>query len=347
MKFSHRSTLGTGSLFCLLLLVFVNSAQAQDKSDDAPVKIQSTLISVPAIVSDREGRYIGGLKAGDFKLFEDKVEQPIAFFEATEEPLNVALLIDTSRSTTRILDEIKDSAMDFLRELRPQDRAMIVAFDYDVHVLAPLTNNRKALERAIREAEIGDMVGTVLRDAVIEVTHRHFKGVNGRKAVVLLTDGKDHRSGISEEELLSEAAESGAMIYTIYYETGMGAGFQRRGRFRFPREGRARDGRGERRRERMNERNEMAVDFLTELADVSAGRFYTSSAEDLRDTFRSIAGELRHQYQLGFYPDTEKLDGKPHSLKVIVSRSGAVVRARRSYTAAPRADQPQNRFQRQ
>lgn len=355
MKSSHRSTGGIRFLsLCLILFVCATSIQAQDKSqdksDDTPVRIQSTLISVPAIVSDREGRYIAGLKAGEFKLYEDGIEQQIAFFEATEEPINVALLIDTSRSTTRILDEIKDSAMDFLRELRPQDRAMIVAFDYDVHVLSPLTNNRKTLERAIREAEIGEMVGTVLRDAVIEVTHRQFKKVDGRKAVVLLTDGKDHRSNISEEELLSEAAESGAMIYTIYYET-MGAGL-RRGRG-FPRQdggGRRRERRFPRRdnnperderRERRAQRNETAVKFLTELADVSAGRFYTSSADDLRDTFGSIADELRHQYHLGFYPDSEKLDGKPHSIKVKVSRSGAVVRARRNYTAA-RADRPRN-----
>jgi VWFA-related protein len=351
MKSGHSSISGIRYLLiCLVLFVCVIPTQAQsksqDKSDDTPVRIQSTLISVPAIVSDREDRYIAGLKAGDFKLYEDGIEQQIAFFEATEEPINVALLIDTSRSTTRVLDEIKDSAMDFLRELRPQDRAMIVAFDYDVHVLAPLTNNRKTLERAISEAEIGEMVGTVLRDAVIEVTHRHFKTVDGRKAVVLLTDGKDHQSRISEEDLLSEATESGAMIYPIYYET-MGAGFRRRGRFQFPRDGGGGGRRRERRfprrddnparderRERRAQRNETAIDFLTELAQVSAGRFYTSSADDLRDTFGSIADELRHQYQLGFYPDAEKLDGKPHSIKVTVSRSGAVVRARRSYTSA-------------
>jgi len=336
-------------LCSFILFVCANGAQAQDKSDDAPVKIQTTVISVPVIVSDRDGRYIANLKAADFKLYEDGREREIAFFEATEEPVSVALLIDTSRSTTKILDEIKDSAIDFLRELRPRDRAMIVSFDYDVHVLSPLTDNRKSLERAVRDAKIGEYIGTKLRDAVIEVTRHHFRKVEGRKAIILLTDGKDFQSQIAEDELLSEAAESGAMIYTIYYETGMGGGFRRGGRFPFPRNRRNDDGRRRRfpfgdtqlqqqdRRDRRMQRNEDAVSFLTELADVSAGRFSTSRAGNLKDTFSSITGELRHQYQLGFYPDTE--DGKRHSLKVTVSRAGAVVRARRSYTAAG-ADQP-------
>lgn len=330
-------------LICFFLLVCVGVARSQEKSDETPIKIQATLISVPVIVSDRDGRYIAGLRNKDFKLYEDGVEREIAFFEATEEPISIALLIDTSRSTTKVLDEIKDAAGDFLREMRPQDRAMIVAFDYDVHVLSALTSDRKMLERAIRDAEIGQYIGTKLRDAVTEVTRRHFKTVEGRKAIILLTDGKDFQSRISEDELLAESAESGAMIYTIYYETGMGGAFRRGGRFPFPRNRRDDVGRRRRfpysemppqqsdRRTRRIQRNEDAVSFLTELAEVSAGRFYTSTTDDLRDTFRSIADELRHQYQLGFYPDAEKLDGSRHTLKVTVSRTGAVVRARRSY----------------
>ena len=320
-----------------LLLAFsvgTVASLSQKASNDDTIKVRTTLVSVPAVVSDRQERYIAGLKAADFKLYEDGIEQSISFFETTEEPLNVAVLLDTSLSTRPVLDDIKKSAKDFIKELRPKDRAMVLSFDYDVHPLNSLTSDHKALEHAIKSAEIGHRAGTVLRDAVAEVVNREFKTVSGRKAIVVLTDGKDHGSRVTENDLLDAAAESGAMIYSVYYNTGLfqngrGAGGNRRGRWGrpFPRV------QGGRRRERMERRNDDAREFLGALADVSAGRFYESEVTDLKKTFKLIAEELRHQYQLGFYPDNKKLDGQVHTLRVQVLRPDVAVRARRSYTA--------------
>jgi len=321
------------------------TASAQKASNDDPIKVRTTLVTVPAVVSDRQDRHIAGLKAADFKLYEDGVEQPISFFENTEEPLNVAVLLDTSLSTFAVLEDIKKSAKDFIKELRPKDRAMVLSFDYGVHPLSSLTSDHKALESAIKSADIGRRAGTVLRDAVAEVVNREFKTVSGRKAIVVLTDGKDHGSRVAEDELLDAAAESGAMIYSVYYDTGLGRGAGRFGRGPWGRPRRAfpdspadtAQGRGGRRRERMERKNEDAREFLGKLADVSAGHFYESEVTDLKKTFKLIAEELRHQYQLGFYPDNSKLDGKVHALRVQVLRPGVAVRARRSYTAV-RAD---------
>ena len=317
------------------------STSVQGQQTDTPIRVQTTLVSVPAIVSDRQGRYISGLKLEDFKLYQDQIEQTIAVFEASEEPLNIALLLDTSRSTEQVLDDIKKDAADFLKELRPQDRAMVISFDYDVHVLSGLTPDRKALERAIKNARIGEQVGTVLRDAVAAVIERHFKRVDGRKAIILLTDGKDVGSGIAEQGLLDEAAESGAMIYTVFFETTFirrgwidPLTFPRRrvwvGRDRFP----PQKPRGEERRRRVEMKNQEAVNFLTDLSEVSAGRFYSSQVSDLKKTFKLVTEELRHQYRLGFYPDRSKADGQRHVLRVQVNNPDAVVRARRSYQAA-------------
>jgi len=324
------------------------STLAQGKQTDTPIKVQTTLVSVPVIVSDREGRYISGLKLEDFKLYQDRIEQPISVFDAAEEPLNIALLLDTSRSTEQVLGDIKKAAANFLKELRPQDRAMVISFDYDVHLLTGLTSDRKVLERAIEGSRIGEQFGTTLRDAVAEVVERRFKRVDGRKAIILLTDGKDFGSRIDEQDLFDEAAESGAMIYPIFFETGS---LRRGGNgpppFPFPRGGR-RGGWGrqnpfppvqrrqpnERRRERVEMKNEEAMSFLTKLADVSAGRFYSSKVGDLKKTFSLVAEELRHQYRLGFYPDNSKIDGNRHTLRVEVTAPDAVVRARRSYQAA-------------
>jgi VWFA-related protein len=331
----------TALAICLSLagLVCTGTPYAQEKPGDTPIKVQTTLVSVPVIVSDRSGRYVSGLRLNDFKLYEDRIEQRIAIFESAEEPINVALLLDTSRSTIPVLDNIKKEATSFLKELRPQDRAMVMSFDYDIHLLAPLTSDRKRIERAIRDASIGERVGTTLRDAVADVIEHEFKRVDGRKAIILLTDGKDVGSQIPEDLLLDEAAESGAMIYSVFYETGMQRGF---GRDRWP-DGRGRWGRrgrfpltgqmGNQRRQRVEMRNEQARNFLTDLSEASAGHFYSSEVSDLQQTFKLIAEELRHQYRLGYYPDGSKADGLRHMLRVEVNSAGAVVRARRSYQA--------------
>lgn len=344
-----------------LCLFFTNSffvaAQKQNQpvrqEQDEPIKLGSTLVSVPVIVSDRNGRYMSGLKMENFTLYRDGAKQPIAFFSAEEEPIHVALLLDTSKSTRNILDEIKDRAKNFLKQLRPQDQAMIVSFDYQVHVLTGVTSERKTLERAIQNAEIGEYVGTTLRDAVYEVEEHHFKKINGRKAIILLTDGKDHGSQVSTDDLMEASAESDAMIYSIFYATknpNLDPGFDRfprrrrdgfdppmnRGRRRFPFEfapssQRQFPGRAQR-RERMERQNQMAEEFLEELSEVSAGRFYQSDVSDLQKNFALIADELRHQYRIGFYPDGERKEGTTHKLRVEVSRAEMVVRARRSYT---------------
>src|SRR4051794_25846153 len=105
-----------------VLALTISLVTAQDKGANETIKVDTKLVSVPAVVSDRNGRYIPGLTRSDFKLFQDGVEQKIEFFAATEEPINVALLIDTSQSTRPVLDDIKDSARAFLKLLRPSDR---------------------------------------------------------------------------------------------------------------------------------------------------------------------------------------------------------------------------------
>ena len=155
------------------------------------IKVDSNLVSVPVIVSDREGRYIPNLTVDQFKLFDNSSEQKITYFDAADEPLNVALMLDTSRSTEGALDDIKKAAQNFIKELRPQDRAMIVSFDYAVHILSNLTSDRKILENSIKQAKVGGTFGTTLNDAVSLVSTKEFKTVTGRKAIILLSDGQD------------------------------------------------------------------------------------------------------------------------------------------------------------
>lgn len=345
----------------LAIIAFSTFAFAQTQpADDEIIKVETTLVSVPVIVSDRNGRYISNLKAKDFTVYENGVKQNIDFFAPTEEPLNVALLIDTSRSTEPILDDIKTAAIEFINQLQPRDRATIVSFDYEPHVLTVLTSNKNELTQAVEYAEIGEYVGTTLRDAVLETINNTFADVKGRKAIILMTDGKDARSQVSIEELMRSTEESDTMIYSIFYQTGGGMNRQnnrrinrqndrfpqRRGGIvndRFPDERRFPDddyGRGfpnrrqQQRNQRVSEKNAEAEEFLQSLSDSTAGRYYRSEVEDLNDTFSSIIGELRYQYRLGFYPpETSGNENNEISreIRVQVARPDAVVRARRNY----------------
>ncbi len=117
---------------------------AQDKPDNDVIKVETRLVSVPVIVSDRDGRYIPGLTVRDFAILQDGVEQKIEFFGATDEPLTIALLIDTSHSTRPVLDDIKDAARSLLKLLGPKDQAMIVTFDRTTNILVPLTSDQES-----------------------------------------------------------------------------------------------------------------------------------------------------------------------------------------------------------
>jgi VWFA-related protein len=327
-----------------VLLAFI-TIRGQDPQPVDVIKVYSNLVSVPVIVSDRQGRYIPGLRREDFKLYDNNTQQTLSFFDAAEEPLNVLILLDTSRSTQGVLDDIQKAAKNFLKELRPQDRAMIVCFDYRIHRLSKLTSDRKVLEEAIKQAAVGEFVGTVLNDVVMESLAQDLKSINGRKAIILLTDGEDAGSRVARDDLIAYASEADAMIYSIYYAPSGPRGFGRdrpfrglggilggRGprRDRFP----PRPGPGpDPRRQTPEERAESAKEFLAKLSEVSAGRFYQSKKTDLKNTFVAIAEELRNQYRLGFYQDSLARDGTLHSLRVKVDKPDVAVRARTQYRA--------------
>ncbi|HEX5081949.1 MAG TPA: VWA domain-containing protein [Blastocatellia bacterium] len=305
-------------LFLILSFsVFVVGARAQDARRDDVIKIDTNLVSVPVVVRDRQGRYVPGLKVEDFTLYQDGVKQTISFFGAEEEQLNVALLLDSSRSAIDAMEQIRDAAQDFIRLLRPADRAMVMSFDHSARALSPLTSDRKRLQNAVDQVDIGARIGTVMRDAVIEVVEQYFAPVKGRKAIILLTDGKDFGSSISKDELLDVLEESDVMVYSVFYQTSVGSFGRRRGIWR-------RGRRGER-------ANENAIDYLELMSEVSAGRFYQNEVADLRATFNLIADELRKQYRLGYYPPDSEDGSAAHKITVKVARPDVAVRSRGNY----------------
>jgi VWFA-related protein len=343
------------------------------KPTDSPesidvIKVEANLVSVPVIVSDRMGRYVPNLKVENFKLFDGGQEQSITFFDAAEEPLNVAILLDTSLSTEHVLGKIKSAAKSFIKQLRPQDKAMIVSFDYAVHHLSRceakqtphadtqpstqtpgvkigcvnpsigLTNDHKALEKAIDQAEVGRMVGSALNDAVMRVANKDLKDLKGRKAIILLSDGLDQNSNTSIDALLDAETESDTMVYSIFYAPTMSPqllaglrfpqGIFSRRRQNDPSKDPKQDG------QRQPTPAEVGAAFLNELSEVTSGRFFKSESSNLKETFNVIAEELRNQYRLGFSPGEFKKDGSLHKLQVKVDLPDVAVRARKQYRAA-------------
>ncbi|MBK7708961.1 MAG: VWA domain-containing protein [Acidobacteria bacterium] len=319
--------------FLGIVLGFV-SAVAQTEKEET-IRVETSLVSVPVVVSDRQGRYIVGLTKADFAISVDGKPQETAFFASEEEPLRVAILLDTSRSTEGILGKIKKAAKEFVRVLGPADSAMVVSFDYDVHINSPLTSDKRQLENAIKEVEIGEIPGTVMRDAVFDSVTKRLSAATGRKAIILLTDGKDFGSYAYESELLRTLEESDVMIFPIFYETTM---MMMQQRFPMRRNGRIGDRnfpRRPRNEERVRRReeiaNERAREYLEKMSQLTAGRFYEKKDNDLNEMFLAIADELRRQYRLGFYPDETADKTVARQIKVRVNRSDVSVRSRTSF----------------
>jgi len=324
VRHSPRAFLFTAA--CLLIFLSITSARGQQEQPIDTLRIETKLVSVPVIVSDRTGHYIPGLRVQNFKLYDNDVEQKISFFDAAEEPLNVVLLLDTSRSTRGVLDDIRNAARDFLKTLRPKDRAMIVRFDKDIEQLSPLTSDRKVLEAAIKRTAVSKYFGTLLNDAVLETSKTILQPVTGRKAIILLTDGEDGGSQVGAKELLAYESEVDAMVYPIYYESFLGTGaggFLTRLRGIFSG--------SDQKTPQQKEHAAAAAAFLTKLSEVTGGRFFGGKATNLQNAFDLVARELRYQYRLGFYPAGAAQDGRLRTLKVKVDRPDVAVRSRRQY----------------
>ncbi|HLR04988.1 MAG TPA: VWA domain-containing protein [Pyrinomonadaceae bacterium] len=188
------------------------------------VRVNTTLVSIPVSVMDRDGKYIPNLRKEDFRIWEDGVEQQVAYFASTEKPFTVALLIDTSGSTRFKLQEIQDAAIAFVNQLRADDRVMIVSFNDKIRMLTSQpTNDRTLLRNAIRQTEPGD--GTRLYDAVDQVINKELNRIEGRKAIVLFTDGVDTTSKHARyEDNVRDAEELDALIYPVEYDTAADLG---------------------------------------------------------------------------------------------------------------------------
>lgn len=328
--------------------------QPQQSDDGDVIKLESTLVNIPLLVSDRSGRYIPQLSKNDFSLSEDGKEQEIASFGSEEVPFNVALLLDVSPSVQGNIEAIQDAATAFVRQLRSQDRVMVIAFDRGVHYLTDFTSNRRELEGAIRSISTGS--GTSVYEAVYDTVRRRMRAIEGRKALILFSDGEDTTSSASYDDAINVVTESDVLVYGLRYPGGAGGGnvrvdpwprnpiplpwpWPRRRRWPFFRFAESQpnmsaatpaDPQGWPRR-----RGGRGGDFMTDITAAGGGPVY--DAEKIGDLSRlasRIADELRHVYVLSYYPTNPLSNGGYRSIRVRVkNRDDIAVRHRRGYNA--------------
>jgi len=246
--------------------------------------------------TDKQGNFITDLDKGEFKIFENDKEQRIIDFYAETRSITMAILIDTSGSMQDKIREVHNAAGAFVDTIRDIDNALVIDFDDNVFLIQDLTNDHEALKEAITSTE--PLGATSLFDAM-HAAYRKIGQIDGRKAVILLSDGEDTSSQFGFKRVLNEAKTNNTIVYTI----GVGGG--------------------------SIDRN-----VLEEFAENTGGKaFFVKKADDLAEVYQRIADELGKQYYLTYSTDNDDWDGHWIKIRVESERPGVKVRARRGYFA--------------
>jgi Ca-activated chloride channel family protein len=269
------------------------------------------VVSLNVTVTDGTARYVTDLDADSFSVFEDGVKQELAYFNRTNLPIALSLLLDTSASMEDKMVTVQEAASGFAKRLRPQDLGEVLDFDSRAEVIQDFTNEPALLEKAIRQTSAGG--STSLYNAIY-IALKELKKVKAksteevrRQAIVVLSDGEDTSSLISFEEVLDLAKRSEVAIYTI----------------------------GIRGRDVNATRGFKEAEFvLKQFAQETGGRsFFPSRAEELTGVYGQISDELSSQYSIGYTPKNGKRDGSWRRIVVRVNRPNSLTRTKLGYYA--------------
>src|SRR3954463_14697837 len=297
----------TGSFIvasCLLALVALATLRAS--AQQPTFRAGTQIVSLFTTVTDAQKRLVPDLQQSAFEVFDNEKSQPLVFFQNEIQPITVMVMLDTSGSMTLTLDLLRAAAEQFALRLLPADKAKVGAFNDKIQIKgSKFMNDRDQLITDIKDLDYGN--GTRLWDA-IAASLDELKGVDGRRVVLVFTDGDDTDSrNWSLGKVIDRARAEEVMVYAIGIESTY---------FNGQRTVRTRPDSG-----------------LRKIADETGGGYFElTKTADLAPTFTRVAQELHSQYVLGFAPT--QLDGKVHKLAVRMKQQGMTARARRSYLAA-------------
>ena len=271
----------------------------------ATFKAGTSIVPVLTTVTDTQGRLVPNLEQDEFTVLDNGKPQTITLFQNETQPFTVVVMLDFSFSMTTHLDLLKQATEQFILRMLPADKGQVGAFSDKIQFSGEFTNDRDDLVAALKDLQFGNP--TRLYDA-IDASIDMLKSVEGRKIVLVFTDGDDTASRRGMGDVLDKARATETMIYAIGLESEFPIG---PGRMQ-----RTRPDRG-----------------LRKLADETGGGYFElKKTDDLGPTFSRVAQELHSQYVLGF--EAKQPDGKVHKLVVRMKRPGTTARARKSYLAA-------------
>jgi len=285
-----------------IFFCFLSIATAQD--DDDIINVDSSVVVLNATITDVNGKSITGLKQTQFKVFEDGQEQKVDFFEAEKTPFAAVILVDTSGSMEGSVSMARSAAINFLDGLRVDDMAAIYNFDSRVSLVQDFSNSRDVSEKVFDLKAAGM---TVLNDAIYKAALELSKRSEKRKAIIVLSDGADTKSGRSSDKVLKAAIAANATIYTIDMSSiNMG------GKDKF-----------------------QSQAALKNFAEKSGGIFVPApGGVAMRRAFKNVVEELGVQYTLGYQPTNQKKDGKWRAIEIRVAKPNLTIRTRKGYHAA-------------
>ena len=305
-----RSAAPLSPLLLLLLLLACaifsprgshHAAHTQD--EDEVVRVNSDLVVLNVTVTDKSGKYLHEIPRAAFKVFENGLEQTISTFSVEETPFAAALLLDSSGSMEGRLSLARAAAIRFLDGLREEDVAAIYRFDTSVEQLQDFSPGRDLPPMAFGVQAKGM---TVLNDAIVRAAIDLSKRPEKRRAIVVLSDGADTRSGASAEKALAAALAANATIYTVDLSDPRTTSIEKLS----------------------------GAGALKNFAGKSGGKYVpTPGGKALSDAFASIVEELSNQYTIGYQPTNRARDGRWRAIDIQVAREGALARTRRGYRA--------------
>lgn len=290
--------------FLIAVSLFVIVLTALGQEPQFTLKVETNLVNVPCTVTDRKGRLIANLTKDDFIIEEDGKRQEISKFARENElPLTLAILMDTSRSVLPVLPEEKETAIAFINSILTQkDLAMVVKFDKFAKVVQSFTESKRRMEDAIDSVgRTGD--GTALYDAMVLASRDHLSMESGRKAMILLTDGKDEGSSHRIKDAIFAAQQSDSVIYGISNVPERGGPY----------------GGGD------------PATLKTLSLETGGAAYFVRRPGEMKDIFDQIAEELRSQYSLAYKSTNDKRDGKFRTIKVVAKDASLTVRTRKGY----------------
>jgi VWFA-related protein len=264
-----------------------------DLGPKSSIRIDSSLVLVPVTVCDPMNRPVTGLDREHFRVFEDRVEQPVTHFAMDDEPLAIGLVFDASGSMGNKLRKARMAAAAFFKTANPEDEFFLVEFNDRPKLVTPTTRDHEDVQNRLAVTQAKGR--TALFDAIYLAMNEMKKSTKRRKALLIISDGGDNSSRYSETEIRNIVRESDVLVYAIGIFEPMGS----RGR----------------------SAEEMSgPGLLSEVSEMTGGRhFPVDNLSELPDIASKIGVELRNRYVLGFSPSRGVRDGKYHRLQVKLS----------------------------